>query len=453
MDPWIYTDRPSHPGQSHVLCSTKGIENEVKSMLNNGSLSWIVIYRGPNRYVDELYEEEEPSHDEEMASGTSIEKSIATKQQERSSPPANPSSKTLIPIGQREWNEEGDNSVLTWRSSSIIWQNDWLEFPVTHATLRFRKWRCWKFLEFTMAGSYTSVKRQKRLQYCMDLNDNLIFLRAFNGHSGGALVDPAFAVRLVGKSTFTTWEVPWQCIPSCKQGWLMAGGKGTKEGRQTVFFTARDPMGNEPDEEYQDLFETKKGTVQKQVESHSGRNYWINLRKAQDKGLTFWQTTRFHAIILYDSVPADCIERVVSTAPTPRPPPKILLKEAWQVQHDKRITWSRDTTIHPKPPSKCKEYHRKQYSKIENERPGSNSRRIPSKLIPERSQWSLIYRKLVCSTHSVRSPKEPSIASVGQVSAKTQCPSCAESWPEGIMYCTCGQCLLPSDEQRGKTKE
>ena len=39
---------------------------------------------------------EEPSHDEEMASGASIEKSIATKQQEPSSPPAYPPSKTFI---------------------------------------------------------------------------------------------------------------------------------------------------------------------------------------------------------------------------------------------------------------------------------------------------------------------------------------------------------------------
>ena len=114
-----------------------GIEVQVKYMLNNGSLSRIVISRGPNRYVDEVYEEkEEPSHDEEMASGASIEKSIATKKQEQSSPPVNPPSKTSIPIDQRKWNDipvvgcvrrvpslkslEGDKSVSTYRSSSRI---------------------------------------------------------------------------------------------------------------------------------------------------------------------------------------------------------------------------------------------------------------------------------------------------------------------------------------------
>ena len=55
-----------------------GIEIQVKSMLNYGSLFWIVMSRGPNRYVDEVYEEkEEPSHDKGMSSGTSIENSIA----------------------------------------------------------------------------------------------------------------------------------------------------------------------------------------------------------------------------------------------------------------------------------------------------------------------------------------------------------------------------------------
>ena len=62
--------------------------------------------------------------------------------------------------------------------------------------------------------------------------------------------------------------------------------------------------------------------------------------KAQDKGLKFWQT-RSH--FLYDTVPADCIERVVRTlsevmlyqrTPTPRPPPKIVSKEARQVHRD-----------------------------------------------------------------------------------------------------------------------
>ena len=67
------------------------------------------------------------------------------------------------------------------------------------------------------------------------------------------------------------------------------------------------------------------------------------MRKAQDKGLTFGQP-RSNAIVLHDIVPADSIERVVNTKTrdilyqeaslSPRPPPEITLKEAWQVQRD-----------------------------------------------------------------------------------------------------------------------
>ena len=48
-------------------------------------------------------EKEVPSYNEEMASGTSIGKSMATTQQGQSSSPTNPSSKTFIPFDQRKW--------------------------------------------------------------------------------------------------------------------------------------------------------------------------------------------------------------------------------------------------------------------------------------------------------------------------------------------------------------
>ena len=61
---------------------------------------------------------------------------------------------------------------------------------------------------------------------------------------------------------------------------------------------------------------------------------WVNLARAQDKGLRFWQT-RSNAVIVNNSVPSHCIYKVVSqerertsfeTLATPRPPPKVVLK-------------------------------------------------------------------------------------------------------------------------------
>ena len=88
------------------------------------------------------------------------------------------------------------------------------------------------------------------------------------------------------------------------------------------------------------LTKTTKSTLQNQLEIPEDAIHWINFGKAQDKGIQFGQT-RSHAIILYDSLPADCIERVVSTEraailyqriSTPRPLSKIVLQEARQVQ-------------------------------------------------------------------------------------------------------------------------
>ena len=71
--------------------------------------------------------------------------------------------------------------------------------------------------------------------------------------------------------------------------------------------------------------------------------YWINLKSAQDRGLKFWRTNS-NAVILDDFVPADCHGKVVNhkTADilyqkirlSPRPPPKVALKSAWQVRHE-----------------------------------------------------------------------------------------------------------------------
>ena len=40
-----------------------------------------------------------------------------------------------------------------------------------------------------------------------------------------------------------------------------------------------------------------------------------------------------------------------------------------------------------------------------------------------------------------------------EVSAKTQCSSWAKYWPDGIVYCTCGHCPIPSEKIRLMTKE
>ena len=118
--------------------------------------------------------------------------------------------------------------------------------------------------------------------------------------------------------------------PITKSG-LIAGEKMHKKEHKRYSSPRLDPMSNEQREEYQDVSKPRKVNNMSKWKNIQDVIYWINLRKAQDKGLKLWKTC-CNASILYDPVPADCIERMVNTktkeilyqkASTPRPPSKI----------------------------------------------------------------------------------------------------------------------------------
>ena len=121
------------------------------------------------------------------------------------------------------------------------------------------------------------------------------------------------------------------CMHSIIHSGLIAVGTDTKEGRQTVFFTEQFARGRIP---------RRVGTRKR---CSRMQKYWINLGKAQDKGLDFWQA-RSNVIILHDSVSADCIKKVVNTknkeilylkvSLPPRPPIKFILKDTCQDQRE-----------------------------------------------------------------------------------------------------------------------
>ena len=87
----------------------------------------------------------------------------------------------------------------------------------------------------------------KRFQYCLDpyLADTFLYLRAIQGHSGLNQIDPALQDNALLPSDFAEYiyhvgssHDKRSIIPSG----LIPGGKDVKRGRQTVFFTAVNPM-------------------------------------------------------------------------------------------------------------------------------------------------------------------------------------------------------------------
>ena len=122
---------------------------------------------------------------------------------------------------------------------------------------------------------------------------------------------------------------------------LIAGGKETKEGRQTIFFTPLNPFGKDNEEEavHGDLSVPRKFDYSSNWERDQDAVYWIKLSRAQDQGLRFWQT-KSHAI-KHVPVPPDCIFKVTAKKgertlferiSPPRPAPEITLRSSWQVQ-------------------------------------------------------------------------------------------------------------------------
>ena len=95
-----------------------------------------------------------------------------------------------------------------------------------------------------------------------------------------------------------------------------------------------------------DLTKPRLASHKKKRKVHQDTENWVDIQLAQRKGLKFYQT-RCNAIILYDTLPASCISKVVvmksdeiiyqKVYVSPRPPPTISYKDTW--------TWNLDSDV------------------------------------------------------------------------------------------------------------
>ena len=79
-----------------------------------------------------------------------------------------------------------------------------------------------------------------------------------------------------------------------------------------MFFTTVNPMEDENcvEETSCDLTGPRFVLCKNTWEPHQNTAYWCNLKIAEEKGLLFYQTMS-HAVVLFDTLPAVCIEKVV----------------------------------------------------------------------------------------------------------------------------------------------
>ena len=200
---------------------------------------------------------------------------------------------------------------------------------------------------------------KKRFQYFTDSSgQEILYLRALQGHSGRNHIDPTLQDNVLIPNNFFEYNYHIGCavsLHSITNSGLIAGGQNSSRERQTVFFTAVNPMNtNHKDPQELDLTKPRLAWYkQKTWKRYQDTVCWVDIQLAQRKGLKFYQT-RSNAIILYDTLLACCILKVVvkkceeiiyhKVYVSLRPPPTISFKDNWMKE------FSKDTQrIQPKP--------------------------------------------------------------------------------------------------------
>ena len=173
---------------------------------------------------------------------------------------------------------------------------------------------------------------KKRFQYCADPSgQEFLHLRALQGHSGRNPIDPTVQDNVVIPNNFFEYIYHIECavsLHSITNSGLIAGGQNSSRERQTVFFTAVNPMDkNHKDPQELDLTKPRLASYKRKWKVHQDTVYWV-----------------------YDTLPAYCISKAIvmkseeimyqKVYVSPRPPPKISYKDSWVCDLDSDIVGS-----------------------------------------------------------------------------------------------------------------
>ena len=130
---------------------------------------------------------------------------------------------------------------------------------------------------------------KKRFQYCTDPSgQEILYLRALQGHPGRNPIDPSLQDNVLIPDNF--FEYIYHigcavCLHSITNSGLIAGGQNLAKERQTVFFTAVNPMNKEHNDPYEiDLNAPRLAWYkQKKWKRHQDKVYWVDIQLAQQK--------------------------------------------------------------------------------------------------------------------------------------------------------------------------
>ena len=310
-----------------------GVDIRIEFKNKDHSHSWVRISHGLNKLVTGLIDKEYDDNEQDTSETKTEEFAFASRYKAKTQPrrlSTTCSSSRTIHVLERKWTdiEPGTQSNLAFpvskrlktlvRHGQLLREEDGaIEFWRLKDDLqnKFDYSQLWSD-EMWMSKMQGGGGNKKRFQYCTDWSgQEILYLRALQGHSGRNPIDPSLQDNVFIPNDFFEYIYHIGCavnLHSITNSGLIPGGQNSSRERQTIIFTAVNPKNKEHRDPHElDLTKPRLASYkQKKWKRHQDTVYWVDIQLAQRKGFKFYRT-RCNAIILYHTLPAYCIPKVV----------------------------------------------------------------------------------------------------------------------------------------------
>ena len=280
-----------------------GVEIRIESLSKDNSYSWVRISHGLNKLVTNLSNNKEDDDNEQETSETKTEVFAFASRAKAKPKPRRPatscSSTSTVPIIERTWIDiepaaqldqaypvaKRLNTLL--RHGQLPREEDGaIEFWRVKGDLRnkFEYSQYWSDEMYGRVAVAGGGGNKKRFRYCTDPSGQEIHLRALQCHSGRNSIDPALQDNVLIPNNFFEYIYHIGCalsLHSITNSGLIAGGQNSSRERQTVFFTAVNPMTkNHKDPQELDLTKPRLALYKQQWKRHQDTVYWVDIQLA-----------------------------------------------------------------------------------------------------------------------------------------------------------------------------
>ena len=317
-----------------------GVEIRISSVNRNNTCSSVRISHGLNKLVTDLIDKEYDDNEQETSETKAEVFALKTevlafasraKAEAKPRRPTSACSSTVL-IRERIWTDiepeaQSNQAYPVAKRLNTLLRHGQLPREEDGA-IEF--WRFQDYLrnEFENSQFWSDEMWKRKMargggnknifQYCTDSSgQEILYLRALQGPSGRNPIDPTLQDNvLIPNNFFETFITSnpdsfseYICHVGCAisshfitNSGLIAGGQNSGRERHTVFFTAVNPMDKDHKDPYKlDLTKQRLASYkQKKWKRHQDTVYWVDM-----------QLNVMNAIILYDTLPACCISKVV----------------------------------------------------------------------------------------------------------------------------------------------